>query len=150
MPESTLPIVSVWLVAPVCALIMLVIVGHTLALQCVPLSPSTRRIRTAGGVLMLLLMGVLAIGLSVVAPADRREFVLVWVLILALAAMVMMIAALDVVNTLRLYAGSRKRLNQQAAERLATEAVARLIAAKPAAVHAVRRHTARDDARSRR
>lgn len=97
------PLVSAWIVAPLAAGSLVLIWAHLAALQRVTEMPeSRRRIRTVSGLVAALGVGVLALGFGVVSPSDAKPFALVWLAAMGLIFIMVVLAAADVVNTLRL------------------------------------------------
>ncbi len=114
-----------WLVVPVTAIVMITVAAHVLAIQAVEMPASRRRIRTANGMLMLVTVPLLAYSVSVASPANPRGFVVVWVLVMALVAMIVFLAFLDMANTMRISSRERAELGRETAQALAREAAAR-------------------------
>lgn len=82
---------------------------------------STRRIRTANGLVMLVLLPALACGLSLVhkgSVGEARVFVLTWMLIVGLVGIVLGLALLDLMNNVRLAVKARRHRNELAAQAL--------------------------------
>lgn len=117
------PILSAWIVIPLAIVVMLFIAGHIFAIHTVPMPPSMRRIRTANGLVMLGLTPLLAFGLCMSRPDNQKLFVVVWLLIIGLVAIVLLMAGLDMVNNLRLYSHSRRQLSRESAQRAAEAAL---------------------------
>jgi uncharacterized membrane protein YozB (DUF420 family) len=113
-----------WIVVPVAAAAMLVLAAHVLALQQTPMPPRRRRIRTANGLLMMLVSSLLAYALGVAPtvgnpttnPEAARTFLLVWSMIMSLLAVIIGLAALDVAHTARLALGVRRKLRDDLRE----------------------------------
>ncbi len=84
---------------------------------------SRKRIRGANACLIMLTLPLVAAGFSVVNPRTHpRAWMLVWSAAMALLAMNVSLALLDVLNTARLVRSARRRLN---AELLAESAAGR-------------------------
>lgn len=111
--QTANPMLPLWIVAPLAVLSTVVIGGHLAALQRADMPASRRRIRTANGVVLLGLTLLLAYAIGCVGMLPSgggsighiREFVLVWMAIIGLVPMVLGLAGLDVVNTIRLQRG---------------------------------------------
>lgn len=106
-----LGLVSAWVAVPVAAALMFMIAGHVLALQRASseLPASRRRIRTANGLVMLVLAPLLAYALSNGPGTDQpRPMAALWLLILSMLVMVVGLAAMDVLNTVRLARAARR------------------------------------------
>lgn len=119
------PILTPWLVIPIISVAMLLVAGHTLAIQRVEMPASRRRIRTANGLIMLVALPMLAYALCIAGPHDKRLFVLAWTAVMGLVGMVIVLALLDIANNLRLYGRGRGEIDQLAAEALAERFKAR-------------------------
>ncbi|MBC7773486.1 MAG: hypothetical protein H7210_13395 [Pyrinomonadaceae bacterium] len=127
------PILPPWVVLPMAVVTMLVISWHVLAIQRATMPASRKRIRTANGLLMLLVTALLAYALSIMNAAvprgaavdDVRLFVLVWALIMGLLPMVIGLAMLDALNNIRLHRVTRRKLKQQLGSHLLNEVMER-------------------------
>lgn len=119
MPTASGSLLSPWIVLPVVAAVMLFVAWHIVALHDAPMPPSRRRIRTASGLVMLLVAPLLAYALGVLTTANPRTFVMVWLLIVGLLGVIIALAGLDVVNTARLHL----RLKRSARRQLADDAL---------------------------
>lgn len=110
-----------WLVVPIAAAAILVLAAHVLAIQQTPMPPRRRRLRTASGLLMMLVASLLTYALGVAPtvtnpttnPDAARTFLFVWSAIMSLLAIVIGLAALDVTHTARLALLSRRRLRDE-------------------------------------
>jgi len=127
MPTET--IAPAIIALPLCALAMAIVTIHVLTLQSSDAPASRKRIRTAAGLLMLLLCPALCYALAIATPATTadggnahtaRTFILSWTVVLGLVVMVLGLAMFDIVNNLRLAGDHRRALNcERAAEILA-------------------------------
>ena len=109
---SPIGIVSAWVAVPAAGVVMFVIAGHVLAMQRTHahMPASRRRIRTANGLLMLIAAPLLAYAVSNGPGTDQpRPMAVLWLLILSMLVMVVGLAVLDVLNTLRLVRAGRVR-----------------------------------------
>ena len=99
-------------VVPACALLMLVIGVHLhRVMHRTDLPPSRRRIRIANTLVLLAVVPFLAVGLSMVDPdVQPRRLAFVWTTTVALLAMSVLLAMLDVLNTIRIFRRRRARL----------------------------------------
>jgi len=103
------PAAPAWVVFPLAMATMVVLAGHVLWLGQASMPSSRRRIRQAGGMVMLTLTPLSAY-LFAVASADRpRMFVLVWIAVVSLLGLTVLMACLDILNTIRLRAEARRR-----------------------------------------
>lgn len=122
-PAAVLP---PWVVLPIAAAAMLVIAAHILAMYEVEMPPRRRRIRTASGFLMMVLTCLLAYALSLApvgggAPVRQDHaglFVEVWLVIVVLIGMIVMLAGLDAVETIRLSTASRRQMRRRLRENM--------------------------------
>lgn len=111
IPLSQVILSPWWISLPVAAIAMLVISAHIDVTSMVTKPPSRRRIRLANGWVMLCTVPLLAIGLSFVDPEIRpRAFALVWTAGILLVAVSLALAALDILNTVRIAHRSRAKL----------------------------------------
>ncbi len=112
LAASPFGLVSPWVAVPAAAVVMFVVAGHVLAMQQTRthMPASRRRIRTANGLLMLMVAPLLAYALSNGPGTDQpRPMAVLWLLILAMLVMVVGLALLDALNTLRLVCAGRVR-----------------------------------------
>lgn len=110
-----------WVVAPATVAALIAIGGHLWSLPRASMPASRRRIRMANGVILIALTLLLAYALGYVGMLPGgggsighiRAFVIVWMTIIALLPMVLMLAGLDVLNTVRLRLAARRRQRTQ-------------------------------------
>jgi hypothetical protein len=128
-PLIVASLLPAWLVVPIAGAAILVLAAHVLALQQTPMPPRRRRIRTANGLLMMLISSLLAYALGVAPtvgnpttnPDAARTFLFVWSAIMSLLAVVIGLAALDVAHTAKLALGARSRLRKELRSELRRE-----------------------------
>jgi len=101
-----------WLAIALAGATMLFVAAHVLAIQHLEMPASRRRIRTVTGVLMLILCAMLAYATGMVDPDEKRDFVLAWMAVIALLGIVLLLAGMDVLNTLRLHRRARADLRR--------------------------------------
>jgi hypothetical protein len=102
-----------WGVLPVCALLMLVVAGHIEVTRAATRPESRRRIRIANGWVMLVTLPLLASGFSLLDPdTQRRTFVLVWAASVWLLGVALLLAVVDVINTVRITRRDREELRR--------------------------------------
>ena len=115
-------VLPAWLVLPIAGITMLVVSTHVLAIQQSGMPVKRRRIRTANGIVMLVVTAMLAYALALVRvsdqppatePAQAREFVLVWMLIIGLLGLVVVMAGMDAVLTMSQTVASRRALRRE-------------------------------------
>jgi hypothetical protein len=122
MPETS-PLLPAWLVLPAAVLTLLMLGGQFWVISAAAMDAQRKRLRQATTFLLMLLTPMAAYGFGIAAPARGREYVFVWVLIAALLFIIIMLALLDMLHSLRLYrqhmAQVRARLAKERAEGLA-------------------------------
>ena len=102
-----------WAVVLVAMLALLVIAIHVLSLSRASTHPSRRRIRIANGFLMMLGVAALAYAIGVATPDRPRQFTIAWTLVMSLMAMVIAVACIDALNSLRLNAIDRRVVRRE-------------------------------------
>lgn len=118
-------IVPPWLVIGLTAVAMLVVSAHVLSLQKAEMPASRRRIRTANGMLMLIVTPLMAYALQVPHLQQPQTFTLGWLMVFALLILIVLLALLDILNNVRLHGAQREELARQQAEALAEKVAAR-------------------------
>lgn len=104
---ATGPALPLWIVAPPCALLMLILAGYVMALREADVPETRRRIRTLGSVTMMLTQPLIVYLFAIATPANARTFMLTWALLIGLLGILVVLAMLDVVNNLRISANAR-------------------------------------------
>ena len=93
----------VWFCVPVAAIMWLGVALHLRGTLRSDHPASRKRIRVANGILMLINLPLLAAGFSLIDPHTQAGWwVVVWLVAIALLAMSVALAVLDMVNTVRL------------------------------------------------
>ncbi|MCC5787829.1 MAG: hypothetical protein JJU33_14140 [Phycisphaerales bacterium] len=105
---SSQPLAPRWVVLPMAAVTLVVLAAHVMAIRVAPMPDSRRRIRTANGVVMMLLVTVLAYAIGVATPALPGGFTLGWLAAVGLLVVVLGLSLLDMLNTFRLHARETK------------------------------------------
>jgi len=106
-------IIPLWLGLPVAGVLMLMVAAHALAVGESDHPASRKRIRQANAVMILLTIPLLTFGFCVLSPRDHpREWALVWLSSFALLGFVVMLALVDMLNTVRLLRSARTRLRR--------------------------------------
>lgn len=136
-------LVSPWIGVPLAALTMLIIAVHAAGLTRAAMPESRRRIRLVNGMLMLVTTPIVAYAFSVATPSRQREFLLVWMAVISLLALIVMLALLDMLNNARLHRRARVELRRQIRETRA-ELVAALASGRRSGRHAERDGNGRD------
>lgn len=110
--NSLRPLAPLWIVGPIAILTMLLLAGHVhlTARICEP--ESRRRIRMATGMLGLTIVPIATFSLSIVTPANQRLFAVSWMLIAGLVVIALLLAFLDMFNTLHIYIDARRELRR--------------------------------------
>jgi len=110
------PIAPLWLVLPLAGIALIIQAGYLIALGELPkgkIPPSRKRIRTASSWLSMFAIPLSAYGFGFAASQDPRVFAIVWMVVIALIAGILMLAGLDAVNTLRLHRNEVKELHSE-------------------------------------
>jgi ABC-type dipeptide/oligopeptide/nickel transport system permease subunit len=97
------PLVPWWLAMPVAALVLVVLARYLLALFASDMEPRRKRIRGMNTFLMMLATPLVAYGFSVATPARHRAYIFTWTLICSLLLMIILLALLDIANSIRLH-----------------------------------------------
>lgn len=102
-----------WLVLPAALLLMLAVAWHGRMLGRSDHPASRKRIRIANAAVMLVLLPLLATGLSLLSSERHpREWALVWLAVMGLVAVSVCLAITDALNTLRLLRAARRELRR--------------------------------------
>jgi hypothetical protein len=100
-----------WLVLPAMLLLMLAVAWHGRALGRSDHPSSRKRIRLVNAALMLVLLPLMAAGLSLLSSERHpREWALVWLAVMGLVTLSVCLAIVDAFNTLRLLRAARREL----------------------------------------
>ncbi len=110
-----------WVVIPLAALTMVGVAAHVLSVHASDMPVHRRRLRIAAGMLMLVLTGLLAYALGIAdvvtdprtQPGASQRFVLTWLAIVGLLAIVVMLALVDAWETTRSGWIEHRRLRAQ-------------------------------------
>lgn len=108
--ETLAPRTPVLIVA---VLALAVITLHVLSLVNADTHPSRKRIRIASGILMMCGVVSLAYAVGVATPDRPREFTLSWTMVLSLMAIIVGVACIDALNSIRLHASERRALRRE-------------------------------------
>ncbi|MEC9372446.1 MAG: hypothetical protein VYC34_01320 [Planctomycetota bacterium] len=104
-------ILSPWFVLPLGGALMLCVAAHISATIENAAPPSRRRIRLANGWIMLIAIPLIAAGFGVIDPdAQPRAFVLIWFAAIGFLFISVLLAMVDVVNTLVIARRTRGRV----------------------------------------
>lgn len=105
-----------WLVLPLAFLALLATAAHIIALREAPagaLPESRRRIRVATGWVIMPTIPLTAYAFGIAAPARPGAFMTVWTAVVGLLAVIMLLAFLDALNTVRLHRVETRRLRRE-------------------------------------
>ena len=105
-------VLSAWITGPICAVLFACVLVHLSYLAPRVQPASRRRIRTASGAVLLIVLPLVCVGFSVLAPARQpTAWALTWIAASTLTGLAAFLALLDIVNTMRLHRNTTKRLN---------------------------------------
>lgn len=112
---NSVPPIPPVIAIPLAIIGMIVVAAHAQALARAPGIPeSRRRIRLANSVLMLVTIPLLTSGFSLISATSRpRLWVMVWMLSTLLVGMILILAVLDTLNTVRLSRRRRQALREE-------------------------------------
>ena len=124
-------LIPAWLGLPIAGLTLIVLAGHVLALQEMPMPVRRRRIRTVNGILMMLGTALIAYAVAVmdsgpivtVRPEAARRFMVVWILIMGLLAFIVTLAGFDALGTVRQHNLERAELRLALLEHLGARGI---------------------------
>jgi hypothetical protein len=94
-------LISPWIVLPLAAIAIFLLMLQAVWTHRQAGPVGRRQIRTAGATLHLFTVVALAIGIGIVDPADKRLFVMTWLVVMVLVGMAVFVALLDVLYSLR-------------------------------------------------
>ncbi len=110
-------IAPAWVVLPIAVVALLASLVHLSMLhdpEVISEMPlSRRRLRTAGGVLTLITIPLLAYSFGIVTPADPRAFTMAWSASMGLLGMIVLVAALDALNSVVVHRRDLARHREQ-------------------------------------
>ena len=115
------PAAPSWIVLPLALIVMIVIAGHIIALRETPkgkIPESRRRIRIATGWVMLITVPLTAYGFGIATTDEPRVYTLVWTSVVGLLCGVLMLAMVDILNTLRIHRIQRAEVEKEIGGRL--------------------------------
>ena len=111
---------------PLAAALMILVALHISACRERLARGARRRIRIANGYVALIAIPLLAVGFSVIDPETHAAaWVLVWLFAIALVAMIVGLALLDILNTARITRRSRAELRRSLRDAIAAAHAAR-------------------------
>jgi ABC-type dipeptide/oligopeptide/nickel transport system permease subunit len=106
------PLVPWWLAMPVAALVLVLLARYLLAVAPAAMEPRRKRIRTVNTFLMMLVTPLVAYGFGVAVPSRPRAYVFTWVLICSLLFMIILLALLDMANSVRIHRAQVRSLRR--------------------------------------
>jgi hypothetical protein len=97
------PLLPWWLTMSLGALVLLILARYLLALGGADMNARRKRIRGANTILMMLVTPLVAYGFGVATPSRARAYVFVWVLICSLLFMIILLALVDMLDSVRVH-----------------------------------------------
>jgi hypothetical protein len=97
------PVVPWWLAMPVAAALLVVLARYLIVIAGADMEARRKRIRLANTFLMMLVTPLVAYGFGVVTPSRPRAYFFTWTLIVSLLLMIILLALLDMANSVRLH-----------------------------------------------
>ena len=107
------PIAPPWLALTLGMVTLVVVAGHLIALRTAEMPESRRRIRTVSGVVILMATPLVAYAFGIVTPAEAKLFTLAWSAVMGLLGLILILAALDIVNNGRIYRQQHRAMRAQ-------------------------------------
>ena len=117
------PILNAWIGVPLGVVTLLLVAAHVALLSRVEMPESRRRIRRVNGWIILATIPVAVYAFCIASPAAPRAFALSWMAVLGLVAIVLMLACMDILNTLRLHRAEQREIRRGFYENLSRRAV---------------------------
>lgn len=106
-------LIPAWICVPIATLMMVVLLLHTRATARSSHPASRKRLRIANGIVMFINMPLLATGFSVIdAGHSPRAWLLIWIAAMALLAFSVLLAIMDMLNTVRLARRAAREMTQ--------------------------------------
>lgn len=116
MGQASGPLAPAWLVLPLAAVALLATAAHIIALREAPkgaLPESRRRIRIATGWVIIVAIPLTAYAFGIATPSRAGNYLLVWMMVVALLGAILVLAMLDALNTARLHRVASRRLRRE-------------------------------------
>ena len=127
------PLAPPWAVFPMALMTMVILAAHLAGLARAEMPESRRRIRRINGWLMMFL--VIALACAAGLPATHRTFVMLWLIVAGLTGLVLIIAWMDALNTLRLHRRARAHLQRHMRDLIARRAASAPAEPPPSPLH---------------
>ncbi|MFN0130949.1 MAG: hypothetical protein ACKVW3_00200 [Phycisphaerales bacterium] len=115
------PLVPAWVACSVGGLFLLVLAVHLISLQSSSLEPRRKRLRTATTVIMMLVTPVATYAFGIAEPARARTYVLVWLVVTAAMGLVLVLALIDMSQSVGHHRRHLRRLRTTLAAELAAD-----------------------------
>lgn len=118
---DTGPIAPTWFVLPLAMIALVLQAGYLIAIKELGpdrMPPSRKRIRVATGWLIMFAIPLSAYGFGIAHPGDAGTFMIVWMLVIGLVSVIVMLAVLDAVNTMRLHRKEGQQIHKDLRENL--------------------------------
>jgi hypothetical protein len=150
------PIAPAWLALTLAMVTLVVVAGHLIALRTAEMPESRRRIRTVSGVVILMATPLAAYSFGIVTPSEAKAFTLAWSAVMGLLGLILILAALDIVNNGRIHrqqqramrAAMRREMGRSPTQEQQRLALAIALAANRIATGRWRRDDRRDGRRA--
>jgi hypothetical protein len=110
------PIAPTWFVLPLAMIALLVVAAHMIVLRehAIGKMPESRRqIRMMTGWIMMFTIPLTAYGFGIVTPAQEQEFIYSWSCIVGLLGLIVLMACVDALNSIRLAKLQRRALQEE-------------------------------------
>src|SRR3954447_12123590 len=111
------PLMPWWLTMPLGAAVLVMLARYLLALAGAEMEPRRKRIRAANTFLMMLVTPLVAYGFGVVTPSRPRAYFFTWTMICSLLLMIILLALLDMANSVRLHRTQVRELRKSMSAR---------------------------------
>lgn len=109
MADATQPLVNLWAAGPIAVLLLLGLLIHATTMRRDREMPSSRRrIRTVSSAVAATAVPALLAGFAIIPPAWTDAFAMVWLTNLSLIFLVLVLVAIDMLNTFRLALAARR------------------------------------------
>jgi hypothetical protein len=106
------PLAPAWLVLPLAMVTLVILAGYATALQSGDVPAKRRRIRTTNTLLMMLATPLIAYAFAFVSPANARMFLLAWLAVTGLVGIMVLLAGLDAIYSMRLHREQRRAVRR--------------------------------------
>ena len=110
------PIAPTWFVLPLAMIALLVVAAHMIVLRehAIGKMPESRRqIRMMTGWIMMFTIPLTAYGFGIATPSDQQAFATIWSCIVGLLALIVLMACIDAVNSMRIAKKQTRELRNE-------------------------------------